>query len=780
MDERSPIPPNWGFTELLIDRELLKAGKVGLARATGVFPDGTPFQMPEIEGLPAPLEVIPELSGQIVCLTRSLRSGQVRLEVRPTMASDITLEFCDIPLARVAAVSADRVVALDEQFIPPVLRIAASPVLITFAQELHGLLHQRGDALAGRVSATGRAGAAEITDFLMLQATNRHEPMAKQLSTDGLMHPKDLYLYCITVAGEWATFTSTSKRPVAFPLYSHERLRETFVPVIAALRGAFSVVLGQSAVAIPIEPKKYGLSVAMVTDRTLLGTAGFVLAVRSDMPSEELRKRIPEQLKIGPVEKIRELVNLQLPGIALQAIAVAPRQLPHEAGVQYFELDQSGDLWGELKVSGRIALHAGDELPGLRMELWANRAPEAATVTAVPAGPAMSSPPSRESSTIDHPFADTLFGDPNTDPLKLLGLETASAVAPPPRAANRAPGAASPTGFSAQPQSAESAPPLRRGANIYDKLQGQRRPRTLVPPTHSSALENLIRDDHGARAPTASRIQMTVFGPSQVRRRKPFFLQTIFHVVGADEKALALARIVEPQPAIAQALPLPVKVRDGEIITVRLLSDSRVSVDESKQTLQWRGDTVAAQFSIELPWIDWRNEYLFTVEVDVAGCPVGRCKFRIAVDHGRTENASKHVYGSLSRYHRVFLSYASEDAAVVADLAQLIEIQGMEYFLDKLSLRSGSAWQTELEKHIQNSDLFLLCWSRHAATSEWVAKEIEWALRTQRQTGGQPDIRPFVLDGPPIARPPRALRHLHFNSATRFLKLSVLERTEPK
>jgi len=82
--------------------------------------------------------------------------------------------------------------------------------------------------------------------------------------------------------------------------------------------------------------------------------------------------------------------------------------------------------------------------------------------------------------------------------------------------------------------------------------------------------------------------------------------------------------------------------------------------------------------------------------------------------------------------------------------------------------------RSSLEDNIEKSDLFLLCWSRHAAASDWVAKEIEWALRTQHRTGGlRHDIRPFILEGPPIALPPPSLQHLHFNSATRLLKQSV-------
>ncbi|MGA2776916.1 MAG: type VI secretion system baseplate subunit TssK [Steroidobacteraceae bacterium] len=401
----------WGCVELEFERDMLSIGKLALRRAVGVFPDGTPFRIPEDDAAPMPLDIGAQVRDETLYLAlpvrqpngaevdrsaaqegivrHSMREIEVRdatsdaavtatLEVGPLrarlMLSHETLDdYARIPIAQIIERRADQRVVLDERFVPTVMDVRAAPVLSTFMTELQGLLHQRGEALAGRVSATGRGGAAEIADFLMLQAINRYEPVITHLVTGGLVHPEDFYRLCVAAAGELATFTSVSKRPGNWPTYAHDRLRESFDPVIAALRTALSAVLEQSAIAIPIEAKKFGLSVATVADRTLFGTAVFVLAVRADTPAEELRRRFPAQLKIGPVERIRDLVNLQLPGIGLQAIPVAPRQIPYHAGFVYFELDQANELWSQLKASGGIALHVGGEFPGLKMEFWAIR-----------------------------------------------------------------------------------------------------------------------------------------------------------------------------------------------------------------------------------------------------------------------------------------------------------------------------------------------------------------------------------------------------------------------
>lgn len=404
-------PYSWGFTEVEIERDLLAIGKLGLRRARGVFPDGTPFAMPENEPLPAPLEVTQAVRDQVVYLAVPLRKAGALLSARdgegPQLtryrrrdqdARDINSEsaaaaelevatlnarlmtqsepaedFAQIPVAHIVECRADRQVVLDDRFVPTVLKCSGSGRLATFLMELQGLLHQRAEALAARAVASGRGGAAEIADFLMLQAINRYEPLVTHLATNAACHPEELYRLILEITGELSTLTAATRRPPQFAAYRHDALRASFEPVINALRACLSVVMEQSAIAIPLVQKKFGISIATVADTGLFDSAIFVLAARADLPAEELRRRFPAQLKIGPVEKIRDLVNLQLPGIALQAMAVAPRQIPYHAGFAYFELDRANELWRALPASGGIAFHQSGDFPNLAMEFWAIR-----------------------------------------------------------------------------------------------------------------------------------------------------------------------------------------------------------------------------------------------------------------------------------------------------------------------------------------------------------------------------------------------------------------------
>jgi len=401
---------SWGFTELEIERDLLAIGKLGLRRATGVFPDGTPFCMPDDDPLPPPLELTAQVRDQRVFLAVALRKegarearreqldGLERFHVQDFEARDITSDssaaatlevatlrtrlllaaetredFACIPLTHVQECRADRTVVLDERFIPTVLNAHQSARLATFLTELQGLLHQRGEALAARAVASGRGGAAEIADFLMLQVVNRYEPVVSHHVANRFVHPEEFYRLCLEIAGDLATLTSNTRRPAKVAPYQHEDLRASYDPLVAALRAALSVVLEQAAVPIPLEKKRFNISVGVVNDKTLFESAAFVLAARADVQTEALRRGFPAQATIATVESIAKLVNDHLPGVPLQPLAVVPRQIPFHAGFVYFELDRNDARFRELKSGGGIAIHVPETFPGLAMELWAIR-----------------------------------------------------------------------------------------------------------------------------------------------------------------------------------------------------------------------------------------------------------------------------------------------------------------------------------------------------------------------------------------------------------------------
>ncbi len=404
----SPYP--WGFTELAIDRPLLSSGRIAVVTCRGLLPDGTPFSAPDEADVPPPLSIPEDSHNERVFLALPLkRAGMPETDAHTkedTLARYMPLEqevadnnvgqattaaalqlgqlrlrlmleredrsgFSCLELTRTKELTPERGVDLDPEFIPTSLVCAASAKLAGYISELQGLFHSRGEEFARRVTESGRGGVSEVADFMLLQTINRLEPLFGHMASLPGLHPEIFFRFALQSAGELATFFSDEKRPKSLPTYQHSDLQSTFAPLIDELRKLLRVVVEQRAVAIAIEERKYGVRVAAVADRTLLKDALFVLAVRAAVRPEIIQTQFPAQIKVGPVEYIRQLVNSGLPGIGLRVLPVTPRQIPFHAGCTYFELDRTSQYWQGLEQSSAVAIHVAGDFPGLELELWA-------------------------------------------------------------------------------------------------------------------------------------------------------------------------------------------------------------------------------------------------------------------------------------------------------------------------------------------------------------------------------------------------------------------------
>ncbi|CAB5673248.1 Uncharacterized protein conserved in bacteria [Delftia tsuruhatensis] len=401
-------PYYWGFRELEVNQEALALGKIVLNRASGVFPDGTPFSLPGQDSMVEPLEVAQTCKNERVFLAFPMRrvlatelsfddsEPLARYIAEDAELTDSNAYGGEAALAQVAHMRAqlipesritdawlrlgvvhvlerrnDGTVVLDHRFIAPSITYGQSKLLHSMVDDIAGLLLQRGEALAARVMQPGRGGISEVGDFMMLNIINRWQPKIAHLRDHQILHPERIYGHLLELAGELSTFTRESRRPIAYPVYDHDEPSACFEAVVNDIRRSLSMVLEQNAIPIELHERQYGVRVGVIPDLNLVKQASFVLAVFADLPTDVVRTRFPTQVKIGPVEKIRDLVNLHLPGVKLNPMPIAPRELPYHANYNYFQLDTTNELWDQLQRSSGVAMHVAGDFPGLRLEFWA-------------------------------------------------------------------------------------------------------------------------------------------------------------------------------------------------------------------------------------------------------------------------------------------------------------------------------------------------------------------------------------------------------------------------
>ncbi|AGI22649.1 type VI secretion system baseplate subunit TssK [Pseudomonas sp. MT3] len=401
----------WGFFGLEIDSQFLATGKLVLSRASGVLPDGTLFDLASRDE-PLALDIPPNTSNTPVYLALPLVTGnhiearrpeQIDVLARYTTrdqevadsnagdsaSSQVTCGHADFRLllgeqrndqayvrlkvCDVLDTSPDGRITLDPDFIPSHLHFHESGYLLSCLKEVISMLGHRGDTLAERIRSTGKVGGAEVGDFMMLQLINRTELVLRHNLDLEQVHPEEVYRTLLAMLGDLATFSSETKRPRLDGRYQHSDQGASFRKLMEAIRQVLSMVLEQHAIELVLQQRQYGILVSPLHDHKLLGNSSFVLAASAQCESEELRQRLPAHLKAGPVERIRQLVNLHLPGIRVKPLPVAPRQIPFHANKTYFILELNPEEQAQLERSGGFAFHVSGEFAGLELKFWAIR-----------------------------------------------------------------------------------------------------------------------------------------------------------------------------------------------------------------------------------------------------------------------------------------------------------------------------------------------------------------------------------------------------------------------
>ncbi|MFB4394600.1 MULTISPECIES: type VI secretion system baseplate subunit TssK [unclassified Pseudomonas] len=404
----------FGFSELQLNDEYLCLGKVAITRARGIMPDGTVFDIPGDLAPPPPLEIGAEVStNSEVYLCLPLRTAGGRevswpdnaanfryvaqaQEIKDTHTADGDLVQIDLAvpnlqlrlqtqdsstytrlaLTRILERRPDGSLRLDETFYPTGLSVSAVPALKRFLDEITHTLRERARNLAARIGSSSQSGVADIRDFNLLQAMNRWWPCFQHLARQPQAHPEQLYLAMSQACGELVTFTDESRLPQEYPAYHHNALHASFKPLEDTLRRALSTVLQPRALALALEHLQYGVMTATLDDHRLLEQAEFILAVRANLPPETLRLQFPQKAKVTSLSALDDLVPLQLPGIPLRPLPVAPRELPFHAGFSYFELDRRDVAWDAMKGSNGFGFHIAGDFPGLELQFWAIRSDE--------------------------------------------------------------------------------------------------------------------------------------------------------------------------------------------------------------------------------------------------------------------------------------------------------------------------------------------------------------------------------------------------------------------
>jgi hypothetical protein len=285
----------------------------------------------------------------------------------------------------------------------------------------------------------------------------------------------------------------------------------------------------------------------------------------------------------------------------------------------------------------------------------------------------------------------------------------------------------------------------------------------------------VIAPDSAALAANESgdEVHCTVFAPPHAAPGDGFLVQAFAHLFEQREQLLDIANDCDEDTRQVNTKKLATRIERGRELTF-FLKMPDLEVDEPKQSLVWDGEINSVQFGVNVPETFKPKSIFGTLTVSYQSVPIGHVKFmfKIVAPAAAQQAEEKPVAPpapappsqSFVRYRQAFISYASEDRAEVLKRVQMLKTVNINFFHDLLSLEPGERWEQSLYKHIDDSDVIFLFWSTAAKRSQWVEREVQYALQRRRGNDvAPPEIIPVILEGPPIVTPPEYLQQLHFN-----------------
>lgn len=261
----------------------------------------------------------------------------------------------------------------DLSFIPPMLSVAASPLLVIGLGDLLVRLQARRRRLmAMRRESNERMAdfaVADVSLFWLLNALNSVEPVLTELLQTPGRHPELLWRELARLAGSLLTF-SLEHDAGDIPAYQHAAPEQVFPPLLTLLDKLLEASLPSRVISIQLEHQEQ-MWKGSLHDARLREGADFYLSVRSCMPNHELQTRFPQLCKAGSVEDVSDVVNVALSGVVIKPLAHVPAAIPLRLENQYFSLDLSSDAARTMLEMGNCTFYTPRSLGDVTLELFA-------------------------------------------------------------------------------------------------------------------------------------------------------------------------------------------------------------------------------------------------------------------------------------------------------------------------------------------------------------------------------------------------------------------------
>ncbi len=401
----------WGFNEVVLDQELLNEGQLAVSRASGIFPDGLPFEIPgpdqpppskslaeffdqDMKSLDVYLSV-PDYKDKGLNVAGLGRVASSRYLAEITTVRDDNTGMGEKPIQiarknlrllaenesregsstlRIANVEKTETggFRLNPHFVPPLLEVRANDYVRGLVNGILEILSAKSTQISRMLGHENESLAkfttADTKNFWLLYTVNSVIPVLSHLLQGQRCHPEELFS-ALTGLGASLTTFHQSIRPRDLPLYDHANLSKVFGELDEKLRVLLEAMGESSVVSLPLKQMNNTIYATAIDQDKYLANTRMYLAISADVSEDTIIRRVPQLVKTCSATHIDQLVNSALPGITLTHLPSPPSAIPVKTRHQYFSLNQSGAAWETVLRARNFAAHLPAEIQNPQMEL---------------------------------------------------------------------------------------------------------------------------------------------------------------------------------------------------------------------------------------------------------------------------------------------------------------------------------------------------------------------------------------------------------------------------
>lgn len=257
---------------------------------------------------------------------------------------------------------------------------------------------------------------------------------------------------------------------------------------------------------------------------------------------------------------------------------------------------------------------------------------------------------------------------------------------------------------------------LRRGQSIsFSKTKEDTEFPTAVHNTEFSG--NLVKHDRGFFSNFCGKLKNVfghsesdsvhscVYAPAQAKVGDEILVQVFLHLPSEVADVECQAKSVDASARKRNSKQLSIALKNGDIIDI-VLSIPTININQICKSICWKGRFESVEFAFSIPENCSKDSLLSTIVLLKQHIPVAEMSFKIEL----VSNPSKayaEIFGHIFR--RTFISYSHKDIATVEPIANQLRNNGIDYFFDKHTLKSGDMYRNKIREWLELSDLFILC-----------------------------------------------------------------------